>query len=111
MFTVEMRLPPAAANQGLKKVMTSTLYGLVLTAGRFSMLQRQYREDICGTITCGEGINIIVLMPDKIRVSISLTPTSPLIPRDQRSWTCPQCFEGLPDLSSKHVARKCALHH
>ena len=48
---------------------------------------------------------------DKIRVSVPLTPTSPLIPRDQRSWTCPQCFEGLPDLSSEHMVRKCALHH
>ena len=48
---------------------------------------------------------------DKIRESIPLTPTSPLIPRDQRSWTCPQCFEGLPDLSSEHMVRKCALHH
>ena len=47
---------------------------------------------------------------DKIKEPIPLTPTSPLIPRDQRSWSCPLCHEGLPDLS-KHMMQKCAQHH
>lgn len=47
---------------------------------------------------------------DTNRVFLPPTPTSQYIPLDQRSWTCPICKEGLPDLA-KWPKEKSIRHH